>query len=183
MSNIVEYDGNFKFVRPKNRNISDLKFYSIKYNEGEGERKKVIVYAIWLDNGDKGIYLSLSINSGENFSREEKVMNTSGNIRDLQILAKHDQFVIALIETIDGQESKRAVSGWLNIQGENYSFKPCTSHKTNGELINIFLSFNGNESIDHMITRTGDGMIHEITMGHACSVKELKNMKITTVRL
>jgi hypothetical protein len=178
MSNIVEYDSNFEFARAKNKNISDLKFYSLRY-----DKRRVFIYVVWLDNDDKGIYLSVSINSGDTFSREQKVMNTSGNIRDLQILAKDDQFVIALIETIDGQDSKRAVSGWLNIQGENYSFKPCTSHKTNGELINIFLSFNGKESIDHMISKTGDGIIHEITMGHACSVKDLKNIKITTVPL
>jgi hypothetical protein len=101
----------------------------------------------------------------------------------LQILAKGEQFVIALIERINDQDNKRAVSGWLNIEGKTYSFKPCTSHIINGELINMFLSFNETESIDHMITRTGDGTIHEITMGHGCAVKDLKTIPITTVKL
>lgn len=173
MSSISQYDRKFKLDCLIGRNISQLKVYIT------GE----CVYAIWLDNDDYGIYLLVSINSGESFSQPQKVMNTNGNVRELQVLAKEDQFVIALIETISDRDSKRAVSGWLNIQGKNYSFKPCTSHQTPGELINIFLSFNGSESIDHMITRTADGLIHEVTMGHACSVKELKNIKITTVRL
>jgi hypothetical protein len=173
MSNIAQYDTNFRFDGVKNENISDLKFY----------RTGDCIYSVWLDNSDNGIYLSVSINSGERFSSPQKVMSTNGNVRDLQILAKDDQFVIALIETKDNQDSKRACSGWLNIQGKNYSFKPCTSHQINGELINMFLSFNEKESIDHMITRTDDGIIHEITMGHGCAVKDLKSIPITTVNL
>jgi len=173
MSNIVEYDRNFKFDEIKKENISDLKFY----------RTGDAIYAVWLDKSDNGIKLSISIDSGKKFSLPQTVMNTNGHIRDLQILAKDDQFVVALIETISNQDSKRACSGWLNTQGMNYSYKPCTSHQINGELINMFLSFNEKESIDHMITRTDDGIIHEITMGHGCAVKDLKSIPITTVKL
>jgi hypothetical protein len=173
MSNIAEYGTNFKFDKAKNEEISDLQFYKT------GE----CLYAVWIRKYDNGIYLSVSINSGQKFSDPQKVMNTNGHVRGLQILAKDEQYVIALIETISNSDSKRAVSGWLNIAGKTFSFKPCTSHRANGELINIFLSFNGNESVDHMVIKKDDGLIHEVTMGHSCSPKELKDTPITTVRL
>jgi hypothetical protein len=173
MSNIAEYGTNFKFDKAKNEEISDLQFYKT------GE----CVYAIWVGKYDNGIYLSVSINSGQKFSDPQKVMNTNGDVRGLQILAKDEQFVIALIETISDSDSKRAVSGWLNIAGKTFSFKPCTSHRADGELINIFLSFNGNDSVDHMVIKKDDGLINEVSMGHSCSPKELKDTPITTARL
>jgi len=171
MSSIVDYDSNFRFNLGENG--SGLQFY----------RTGDYIYAIWMEKSDNGIYMSISINSGQKFSLPQRVMSTNGDIRDLQILAKEDQFVIALIEKFTNFETKRAVSGWLNVAGRTFSFKPCTSHQADGELINIFLSFNGNDSIDHMIIRKNDGNVHEITMGHNCSVKDLKTIKITTVPL
>lgn len=173
MSNIVEHETNFTFDNVESENVSDLQFYIT------GD----CIYAVWMENNDNGIYMSVSINSGKIFSQSQKVMNTNGNIRDLQILAKDDQFVIALIETNSNQDSKRAVSGWLNIEGRTFSFKPCTSHQVDGKLINIFLSFKERDSIDHMIIKTDDGAIHEIAMGHTCTIKDFKNIQITTVHL
>lgn len=173
MSSISQYDRNFRLDTVERENISDLKIYCA------GD----YVYIAWLDKSDNGIYLSVSINSGETKSMPKKVMDTNGNIRDLQILAKGQDFVIALIERIDDQDNKRAVSGWLNVDQKIFSFKPCTSHRINGELINMFLSFSDTESIDHLITKTDDGLIHEITMGHGCAVKDLKTIPITSVEL
>ena len=146
MSNIADYETSFRFDKIKNQEILDLQFY----RTGES------IYAVWMQRNDNGIYLSVSIDSGQSFSEPKKVMNTNGKIRNLQILAKDEQFVIALIESISSNDAKRAVSGWLNIAGRTFSFKPCTSHETDGELINIFLSFNGNDSIDHMVIKKDD---------------------------
>jgi hypothetical protein len=173
MSSISQYHRNFRLGTVERENISDLKIYCADDH----------VYIAWLDKSDDGIYLSVSVNSGETKSVPKKVMDTNGNIRDLQILAKGEDFVIALIERKNGQDHKRAVSGWLNVNQKIYSFKPCTSHRINGELINMFLSFSDTESIDHLITKTDDGIIHEITMGHGCAVKDLKTIPITTVEL
>jgi len=173
MSSLSQYDKNFGLDTVERENISDLKIYCARD----------YVYIAWLDKRDNGIYLSLSINSGETKSIPKKVMDTNGHIRDLQILAKGEDFVIALIEKINDHDHKRAVSGWLNVDQRIFSFKPCTSHKINGELINMFLSFSDTESVDHLITKTDDGIIHEITMGHGCAVKDLKTIPITTVKL
>jgi len=173
MSSISQYDRDFRLDPIERENISDLRIYCA------GE----CIYIAWMDKGDNGIYLSVSINSGQTRSVPKKVMDTNGNIRDLQILARGEDFVIALIEKIDDQDHKRAVSGWLNVDQKIFSFKPCTSHKIDGELINMFLSFSETESIDHMVTRTSDGTIHEITMGHGCAVKDLETIPITTVKL
>ena len=173
MSNIVDYGTNFTFDKVKNEEISDLQFY----------RTGECVYAVWMRKIENGVYLSISINSGQKFSDPQKVMNTNGNVRGLQILAKDEQFVIALIETISNRDSKRAVSGWLNIAGRTFSFKPCTSHRAEGELINIFLTYNGNESIDHMVIKKENGIILEMTMGHSCSPKDLKDTPIKTAHL
>jgi hypothetical protein len=173
MSSISQYDRNFRLDNVKRENNSDLFVYCVDE----------YVYTAWMDNRDNGIYLQVSINSGRTHSVPKKVMDTNGNIRDLQIQARGEDFVIALIEKINDQDHKRAVSGWLNTDQKIYSFKPCTSHKINGVLINMFLSFSETESIDHLITKTDDGTIHEITMGHGCAVKDLKTIKITTVRL
>jgi hypothetical protein len=172
MSNIAQHQTNFRFDNIKN-DVTDLQFY----------RTGECLYALWMQNNDNAIYLSVSINSGQTFSQSQKIMNTNGHIRDLQILAKNGQFVVALIETISNKDSKRAVSGWLNIAGRTFSFKPCTSHQADGELINIFLSYDGNNSIDHMIIKKENGIMHEVTMSHHCTVKDLKDIPITTVRL
>lgn len=173
MSSISEYARNFRLDNLKSENISDLNIYC------NGD----YIYFAWMDKSDNGIYLSVSINSGRTRSEAKKVMNTNGNIRDLKILTRGEDFVIALIEKINDEDNKRAVSGWLNTEQKVFSFKPCTSHKIDGELINMFLSFNETESVDHLITRTSDGTIHEITMGHGCAIKDLKKIPITTVRL
>ena len=173
MSSISQYERNFRLDLEEREKISDLKIYCA------GD----YIYVAWMDKGDNGIYLSVSINSGQTKSVPKKVMDTNGNIRDLQILARGEDFVIALIEKINDQDHKRAVSGWLNVDQKIFSFKPCTSHKINGELINMFLSFSETESIDHMVTRTSDGTIHEITMGHGCAIKDLKTIPITSVKL
>ena len=87
MANIADHEKEFRFDNVEKENVSDLKFY----------RAGDCIYAAWMERSDNGIYLSVSINSGQIFSRPERVMKTNGNIRDLQILAKEDQFVIALI--------------------------------------------------------------------------------------
>jgi hypothetical protein len=173
MSSVSQYDRNFRLDSVKSENISDLKIFCV------GDH----VYFAWKEKSDNGIYLSVSIDSGKNKSAPKKVMDTNGNIRDLQIRARGEDFVIALIEKINDRDHKRAVSGWLNTEQKIFSFKPCTSHKINGELINMYLSFNNKESIDHLITKTDDGTLHEITMGHGCAVKDLKTIPITTVKL
>ena len=55
MSSISQYDRNFRLDTGERENISDLKIYCARD----------YIYIAWMDKSDNGIYLSVSINSGQ----------------------------------------------------------------------------------------------------------------------
>src|SRR5262245_15907127 len=77
----------FDIINP--RDVKDLKFYT---NGG----KNILV--VFTKQGS--FYLSVSHNFGQSFESPQKVMDLTGEIKDIQMLMQNDQFVIAVQERI-----------------------------------------------------------------------------------
>jgi hypothetical protein len=78
--------------------------------------------------------VSVSYNSGETFEEPEKIAEITRTVEDMQILAQHNKFVIAIKEwiTSTGQHHRRAVSGEIDEKKRTYIQKDCTSHEIQG---------------------------------------------------
>jgi len=151
----------FKFDLLDTKAVTNLKFYT------NGGNNMILVFA-----KDRAMYISVSRNSGQTFDDPQKAMDISGEIVDLQILMKNDQFVVAIQERILGEDHKRTISGWVNSDDQTFSFKLCPKQEVKGELLNISLSFRevapgSYESVDHLFYRNNDSICVE-SMGHPC---------------
>jgi hypothetical protein len=151
----------FKFDIADMKDITNLKFYT------NGGNNMLVIYAKQHD-----VYLSVSRNYGQSFDQSQKVMETSGEIVDVQMLMKNDQFVIAIQEKISGVHHKRTISGWINDENDSFWYKLCPRQEIKGELLNVSLSFREvapgrYESVDHLFYRNKDDVCVE-SMGHPC---------------
>jgi hypothetical protein len=154
----------FKFDMIDSKDITNLKFYT------NGGNNMLVIYV-----KERDLYLTVSRNYGQTFDQSQKVMEISGEIVDVQMLMKNDQFVIAIQEKISGVHHKRTISGWIN-DNENRSFwyKLCPKQEINGELLNVSLSFREvapgrYESVDHLFYRNNNDICVE-SMGHPCKI-------------
>jgi hypothetical protein len=153
----------FKFDIADAKDITNLKFYT------NGGNNILVIYAKQQD-----VYLSVSRNYGESFDRSQKVMELSGEIVDVQMLMKNEQFVIAIQERTSGVHHKRTISGWINDENQSFSYKLCPKQEIKGELLNVSLSFRElapgrYESVDHLFYRNKDDICVE-SMGHPCKI-------------
>jgi len=153
----------FNFDIEDIKDITNLKFYT------NGGSKILAIYAKQVD-----VYLSVSRNYGQSFDQSQKVMEISGEIVDVQMLMKNDQFVIAIQEKISGVHHKRTISGWINDENQSFSYKLCPKQEIKGELLNVSLSFRElapgrYESVDHLFYRNKDDICVE-SMGHPCKM-------------
>jgi hypothetical protein len=151
--------------------ISNLRFYPAGGN---------VILAAFLK--DSALQLSVSYNAGETFEEPEKVAEITGTVEDMQILAQHNKFVIAIKEwiTSTGQHHRRAVSGWIDQKNRTYIQKECTNREIQGgELINISLGFRRYEadpeqieSVDYLFIRDDNNdKIRLVCLGHGgCKV-------------
>ena len=64
--------------------------------------------------------------AGAMFNRTEKILKVNGEIKDIQVLAKDNQFVVGIKETVSGKDHKRAVAGWIFPNESTFRFKECT---------------------------------------------------------
>ena len=119
----------FRFDIIDSRDVSNLKFYT------NGGKNMLVVFV-----KQGSMYLSVSHDYGQSFDQPEKMMDIAGKIKDIQMLMQNDQFVIAVQETISGEDHKRTISGWVS-DDRTFSFKLCPKHEVKGELLNISLSF------------------------------------------
>jgi|SRR5689334_13670650 hypothetical protein len=125
---------------------------------------------------DGYIHLSLSLDRGAMFIRTEKILKTKGEIKDIQVLAKDNQFVIGIKETVSGRDNKRAVAGWIFPNESTFRFKECTESEVQGKIINISLGFRENESgryesVDYVFYLSEDGKVSMQSKGHPCLIK------------
>jgi|ERR671921_871533 hypothetical protein len=127
-------------------NISNLKFYSTeKY-----------IHAVWNNkNHDRGIYLSSSSDNGRTFTSAKNIIQTQGEVKDLQIIARDNHIVITIIETISDRDYVRASTGTLN-NDMTYNFEPCEKSEVEGEIINAYTIFKDESSEDHIYFKPKD---------------------------
>ncbi|MGI9010397.1 MAG: hypothetical protein ACR2F1_04305 [Nitrososphaeraceae archaeon] len=155
--------------------VSNLTFY-------QGPQCTII--AVYEKN--KKIYMVISYDCGKTFGEHIQIMEMEGNIKKLEILADHSQFVIALLENIgglDGRVRKRAVSGTFATTDKStqFSYKQCENYEQepDEEIYDMSCGFrpmkNGKagqiESVDYVFTRIGN-KIRIQCFGHGCIIKE-----------
>jgi hypothetical protein len=155
----------FKFDIINTKAVSNLKFYT------DGGKNMIVVFV-----KERAVYVSVSRNNGQSFDEPQKVMDVSGEIMDMQILMKEDQFVVAIKERILGDDHKRTISGWINGGNQTFSYKLCPKQEVKVELLNISLSFREvapgrYESVDHLFYRNNDNICVE-SMGHPCKIPQ-----------
>jgi hypothetical protein len=123
----------------KDPNVSKPTFYKTdKYQ-----------HAVWFNNKDKTIVLS-SGQEDKNFTvNPTKIMDIEGDIKDLKIIAKDDDFVITAIEEKNDGTYVRAATGVVT-KDMKYDFKPCEKVKVEGEFIYAYTTFTDQASMDHI---------------------------------
>jgi hypothetical protein len=160
MSNTVQSeDRAFQF---DHSGLERLSFYPVS---------KEIIMALCIK--DKFLCLSISFNGGLNFGNDERLLKLAGELRDLQILTRSNQFVVALLETYGGADHKRAVAGWIFPDEKRFRFKECTETEIQGRIINISLGFREMEpgkyeSVDYVFHLNQDGKVVMSATGHPC---------------
>ena len=108
--------------------------------------------------------------------KSEKILKVNGEIKDIQALARENQFVVGVKETVDGKDHKRAVAGWIFPNESKFRFKECTESEVEGKIINISLGFredeSGNhESVDYVYYLNENGKVSMQSKGHPCLIK------------
>jgi hypothetical protein len=125
---------------------------------------------------DGYVQLSISLNGGAIFISSEKILKVNGDIKDIQVLAKDNQFVVGIKETVSGKDHKRAVAGWIFPNESKFRFKECTESEVEGKILNISLGFRENESVgyesvDYVFYLTENGKVSMQSKGHPCLIK------------
>ena len=163
MDSAVQSYGQFLKFDPTG--LETLRFYAA------GDRTLLVTYA-----KDEYVYLSISFDCGARFVNTEKIMKIKGEIKDIQILAKDNQFVVAIKETVSTKDYKRAIAGWMFPKENTFRFKECTESEVEGKIINISLGFREYEpgkyeSVDYVFYLDEDWKVHMASKGHPCIIK------------
>jgi hypothetical protein len=125
---------------------------------------------------DEYLHLSVSFDRGVNFIQSEKILQIEGALDDVKLLAKDNQFVVAIKETISATDHKRAVAGWTFPEQRTFKFKECIESKVEGKIVNISLGFREiaqgkYESVDYVFFLNGEGKVGLVATGHPCLIK------------
>jgi hypothetical protein len=132
------------------------------------------VLATYIKDGH--VHLSISLDRGASFMKSERILKVNGEIKDIQALARENQFVVGVKETVGGKDHKRAVAGWIFPNESKFRFKECTESEVEGKIINISLGFredeSGNhESVDYVYYLNENGKVSMQSKGHPCIIK------------
>jgi hypothetical protein len=159
----AEFQFNFDGIDP-----GSVRFYAF-----EGTRIIIVVYI-----KDGKLYFDISFDCGRTFQGPKKMVDIQGQVKDIQILASEDKFVVALKESVKGQDSKRAISGVINAKDQSYISKECTEYQPKKkEITNIALGIrkwaghDGEcETVDSVFIRDGNTMSLECQGHGSCKV-------------
>lgn len=94
---------------------------------------------------DGSFYNAVSFDSGHKFTEPRRIMEKNGDLREMKVLAKGRQFVVATVESLHKKDVKRAVAGWIKPEEQSFSFKQCTTFEYE-KIVNISLGFRPYES-------------------------------------
>jgi hypothetical protein len=106
-------------------------------------------HAVWFNQKDKSIVLSSGQEDKDLVANPTKIMDIEGNVKDLKIIAKDNDFVITAIEERNDGTYVRAATGIIT-NDMKYDFKPCEKVKVEGELIYAYTTFTDTASMDHI---------------------------------
>lgn len=162
MSSTVQSKGQeFRFDRS---GLERLSFYAVNND---------IIMAVYVRDGF--IHLSISFDGGLNFGNDEGLLRLAGELRDLQILTRTNQFVMGTLESYAGSDHKRAVAGWIFPEEKRFRFKECTETEIQGKIINISLGFRETEpgkfeSVDYVfhLNEEDSSRVVMSATGHPC---------------
>jgi hypothetical protein len=141
----------------------------VRFYAFEGTRIILVVYI-----KDGTLFFSISFDCGKKFHEPKSIVEIRGIVKDIQILASEDKFVVAFMESIKGQDSKRAISGVLDANAETFVSRECVEYQPKGrEIINVALGIrkmptghDGEcETVDYVFIRDGNTMSLEC-QGH-----------------
>lgn len=143
---ITQDSGNskiFDFSIQDSATISNLKFIST------GSR----IHAVWYqEDPDKGIYLSSCDETRLQFTEPKKIINTTGEVKDVQIIANGLYIVITIVESVSGSTYIRAATGIMRAN-MTHEFKPCEKVLVEEEIVNVYTVFTENASEDHVFVK------------------------------
>jgi hypothetical protein len=119
------------------------------------------------------VYTRISFDCGATFSEPRKILGLKGQLKNLEVLAKDDQFVVATLERVGNKDVKRAVAGSIKHKQNDFDFRECDKSEEQDEIINISVGFRENpkkpgteESVDYVFIRNPQGQTCLICQGH-----------------
>jgi hypothetical protein len=128
-------------------------------------------------------YSAVSFDGGHKFTQPRRILGKNGDLKEMKVLAKGRQFVVAIVERLSEKDVKRAVAGWMDPQDETFSFRQCTTYVYD-QIIDISLGFRpfesgkietperknkyaeNDESVDYVFYRDGGINIKIDVQGH-----------------
>ena len=105
-------------------------------------------------------------------------MQLKGELKTLEVLAKDNQFVVAIVESVSGKDVKRAVAGNIRANENDFDFRECDKPRDYNEdeiveVINVSLGFREmednpgrEESVDYVFYRNPRGQTCLSCHGH-----------------
>src|SRR5688500_11426880 len=134
------------------------------------------IHAAWYDNQEKGVFLSSTIDENKHTVKPRKIMNVEGQIKDIKIIAKDDDFVVTAVEEKDDGEYIRAATGIVLPNEMMYDFKPCEKVKVPGKLINAYTVFTKDASMDYIFWKPDESQQKSSNLKAAGAEDMEKNM-------
>ena len=137
---------------------------------------------------DGSLYTAVSFDSGHRFAEPRRIMEMNGDLREMKVLAKGRQFVVATVERLLRKDVKRAVAGWIKPEEQSFSFKQCTTYEYE-KIVNISLGFRpydsgkeeekseygaNEESVDYVFYKDRDLRIKIDVQGHGSPLEIAK---------
>jgi hypothetical protein len=184
------YSGNTYDNASINFDITDKE--NVQFSAAEGS-----TILVTYTNGGS-FYNAVSYDSGHKFTESRRIMEKNGELKEMKVLAKGRQYVVAIVERLFEKDVKRAVAGWMHPEKETFSFKQCTTFEYE-KVVNISLGFrpyesgkekasegkneNGanEESVDYVFYRDGDFNIKIDVQGHGSPFEVATFPKSNTV--
>ncbi|MEP6576473.1 MAG: hypothetical protein ABJB85_08610 [Nitrososphaerota archaeon] len=124
-----------------------------------------LILVVYIKDGV--LYVSVSFDCGQHFIKPIRIGDIKGSVKDIQILSRENQFVIAVMEAIGNENHKRAISGWVDTEKHAFFHKECSTDLIKGSLLSISLGFrkyipkanepaHTYESVDYKFVKIGD---------------------------
>ena len=125
---------------------------------------------------DGYIHLSLSLDCGAMFNRTEKILKVNGEIKDIQVITKDNQFVVGIKETVSGKDHReQSLDGYFPTKAHS-DLRNVPEFEVQGKIVNISLGFRENESgkhesVDYVFYLSEDGKVSMQSKGNPCLIK------------